>query len=360
MNHRPETRVDSSTDRWSAELCRAVRAVRPEYFTWSADEQLRYRVKVPTDDNNAIVDALLGDDCLRQEASMAGRARRNRLPLEVQHRINEQMQPLRGIGEDAFVLNEYFAEDESILDFETLIDYDRADHAFQQDANRQERKDHRPESYTGALRGTWARILVDGQLYYLTLTMASWHLCGIAEDAASAEIEARIAHRYVRGPEHGARDESGSFLSDMRVDANGQEALLEALQNRALEEQFRRRSELSEMFFAQRQAVCFLDDDPWEGAPPRERNLHVVFSDPEALAAVRFTSFLRDCRRIERPLIELRALEVREAKRMRAFVAANHEDLLKNFEPGTVPQRKKLRILFHPEALRDMEDDGSS
>ena len=70
-------------------------------------------------------------------------------------------------------------------------------------------------------------------------------------------------------------------------------------------------------------------------------------------------NWLRDVAlRIERPLTELRALEAREAKRMRDFVAAEHEDLVKNFDPKVVPLRKKLKVMLHPEALRDMEDDG--
>ena len=331
---------------------------RPEFFAWSAEEQLRYRVKLPDEDREAIVAALLREHGERRPAALAKLESHGRVPLDLQNRINEWLQPLKGIGEDAFALNEHLAEDSSILDFETLLDYDRDDHAFQQDAKQRDLKAYQPEPYIGALHGTWARVLVDGRLCYLTLTMASWHLYGAMEDAASAEIEARLPHRHVRGPEDGKRDASGSIRWDMRVDANGQEALLEELQHRVWGEQFRRRSELGQLFCEQRQGVCFLDDRPWEYTDPNERNLLVAFSDPDALAVVRFTSFLRDCRRIERPLAELRALKVCEAKRMRDFVAAQHEDLVKNFDPKVVPLRKKLKVMFHPEALRDIEDDG--
>jgi len=67
----------------------------------------------------------------------------------------------------------------------------------------------------------------------------------------------------------------------------------------------------------QRWRVCFLDDPPWEYEERDERNLLVVFNDLEALAAVRFASFLRDCRCMEHPLAELRALESGESERMR-------------------------------------------
>lgn len=43
---------------------------------------------------------------------------------------------------------------------------------------------------------------------------------------------------------------------------------------------------------------------------------------------------------------------------MREFVSAQHEDLLRNFDPGGVPLRRKSKMMIHPDALRDMEDDG--
>lgn len=356
----PANGIDSTTGlgRWSPELRRAVMVVRPEFFAWSAQEQLAYRVKLPDEDREALVAALLREHGQRRPAALAKLESRGRVPLALQNRINEWLQPLSGIGEDAFALNEHFAEGTSILDFETLLDYDRDDHTFQQEANQREFEGYQPEPYTGALYGTWARVLVEGQLCYLTLTMASGQLLDAMEEAARAEIEARIPHHLVPGPDDGKRDERGSIRWDMRVDANGQETLLEELQHRVWDEQSRRRRELGQQFCEQHRGVCFLDDHPWEHGDPNERNLLVVFSDPDALAAVRFTSFLRDCRRLERPLAELRALQACEAQRMREFVAAQHEDLVKNFDPKVVTLRKKRKMMFHPEALRDLQDDG--
>lgn len=331
---------------------------RPAFFAWSAEEQLRYRVQLPDDDRQAVVAALLREHRERRPAALAKLESHGRVPLDLQNRINEWLQPLKGIGADAFAFNEHFAEGSSILDFETLLDYDRDDHAFQQDAKQRDLEGYQPEPYTGALHGTWARLLMDGRLCYVTLTMASWQLYGAMEEAARAEIEARLPHRHVRGPEDGKRDERGSIRWDLRVEAGGQEALLEELQRRVWEEQFRRRSELGQLFCDQRLGLCFLDDQPWKHQDPSERNLVVVFSDPDALAGVRFTSFLRDCRRIDRPLAELRTLEAREAQRMREFVATQHEDVVMNFDPKVVPLRKKLKVMFHPEALRDLEHDG--
>jgi hypothetical protein len=43
---------------------------------------------------------------------------------------------------------------------------------------------------------------------------------------------------------------------------------------------------------------------------------------------------------------------------MRDFVAAQHDDLVNNFDPKIVPLRKKLKLMLHPEAFRDIEDGG--
>lgn len=334
-------------------------AARPEFFAWPANDRLAYRISPPDVDREAIVAALLREHGERRPVALAKlESQGRRLPLALQNRINEWLQALVGIGEDMFSLNEHFSEGKSILDFETLLDYDRDDHAFQQEARQRDIPGYRPEPYTGALHGTWARMIVEGRLCYVTLSTASWQIHGAMEDAADAEVQSRLPHRYVSGPEDGKRDESGAIRWDTRVEADGQEALLEELQRRVWDEQSRRRRDLGLQFREQRLGACFLDDEPWEREAPDERNLLVVFSDPAALAAVRFTSFLRDCRRIERPLAELRALQAREAERMRAFVAAQHEDLVKNFDPKVVPLRKKRKVMIHPDALRDMEDDG--
>ena len=52
--------------------------------------------------------------------------------------------------------------------------------------------------------------------------------------------------------------------------------------------------------------------------------------------------------------------DAREADRMRAFIAEQHDDLVRNFDPKVVPLRRKRKVMLHPEAMRDMEDDGLS
>ena len=71
-----------------------------------------------------------------------------------------------------------------------------------------------------------------------------------------------------------------------------------------------------------RSGAPFVDDNLWPGEGPDKQTLCIVSTDPRALAAGRFTSFLVDCRQFQRPLSELRALESRESESMRAFAKA--------------------------------------
>jgi hypothetical protein len=102
----PGTESATGLDWWSPELRRAVMVARPAFFAWSAEEQLRYRVKLPYEDREAIVAALLREHGERRPAAVAKLESHGRLLLGLQNRINEWLQPLKGIGEDAFALND--------------------------------------------------------------------------------------------------------------------------------------------------------------------------------------------------------------------------------------------------------------
>ena len=330
--------------------------MRPEYFTWSADERLRFRSKLPDADSTALIEALLKAYGRKRPAAMAKLESQGRIPLELQGEINQWMQPLVGIGEDSFSLSESFAADDSLLDFPTLLSYDQGDHAFQEESRKHDDPKHVMRPYAGALHSTWARCQISGRLCYLTLSMAAWHLYATMQEAANDEIERLVPHRHVPGPDDGTVEQGGLIRWDMRVEADGQEGLLEELQRRTWDYEFRRSQELLLEYRSSSQGATFFIDNPYPGDPTADMNLLIVFSNPEALARVRFTSFLRDCRAIERPLQELELIEDQEAQKIVVYVNEQHADLLRNFDPKVVTLRKRRKVMMHPEALRDIVD----
>lgn len=345
---------DQEFTRWPPELRRAVMSVRPDYFALPFPDRLRYRVDLPKVDRQGIVAALLklhghayADSIAREEAE-------RQVAVELQNQINEWLQPLIGLGEAAFSLNEHFEPGRSLLDFQTLLAYDQNSHAFQEDARSAEDPDYVRRSYAGALNGTWARCLRDGRLCYLTLTMAASRVIERIDEAANEEMERLIPHRYVLGPNHG-REEYGQIQWDQRVDAAGQEGLLEELQRRVWAFESERLCALQLEFNQRPLGATFLVESPYTTTDPGEQGLLVVFSDPSALERTRFTSFLSDCSEMFRPDDWLTSVEMRELEGTVQFVNEQHHELLRTFEPNVLPLRRRRKVMMQPRTFKDLD-----
>ena len=344
---------DLFLDRWSSELRRAVIAVAPDFFQWEAERQLRYRVDLREEDRQTIVNALLAS--IATERGHYGSVSRDEdhLPLDVQNRLNELILPLTGIGRDAFCLNEHFADGVTILDFPTLRTYDERDHAFQEQAEADEDPKYEKRPYLGRLYHSWARVLIDGRISYLSLTMAPGYLYDRTSEAMANELQRLIPHRHVRGPEDG-KVEKGGIRWDFRVDAGGQDAMLDELQHRVWKYERSRWRELEGLWAATPRGGCYLLPNPEPGCELDSRDLHVVFTGADALGRIRPVNFMDDCRAIERSAEELAAAADEEAKRSLRFVAEQYEDLQANFDPKVTKLRNRYKVVMHPRALDDL------
>ena len=83
---------------------------------------------------------------------------------------------------------------------------------------------------------------------------------------------------------------------------------------------------------------------------PGEINTDFIFTDKAALEAVRFRSFVRDCRAIERPFRDLDGEATRERAAFADHLCAEHERLLKEFDPSVVKLRKRRKVIIHKDA----------
>jgi hypothetical protein len=352
------TRFDPRFDRWSPALRRAVMRVRPEFFGWTLERQSYYRVALPSSDRAALVSILL--EGLPKAASAAGGGdddAEERLSLRLQHRVNELLLPLVGIGDDAFFLNEYFEEGVSILDFPTLRAYDENCHQTDQRLRAEQDSKHRSQPYLGYLHGTWARVLIDAQLCYLTLSMAAAHVLDRIQEDASDEIRSRIPHRYTPGPHDGEAD--GEMIRwDVRTDAGGQEALLDELQQRVWAWEAERWPVLQKQWTGFARGAAYLLRRPAPEENPDERNLEIVFADPTALDQIRFETFMADVRRVDSDPAELEAEAAAEAMRARAFIAEQHSELLTTFNPKIARLRKRAKVMIHRKAFKDILSDS--
>jgi len=154
--------IQSQLSRWRPALRRAVMHARPEFFSWSSETQERYGVAIPKDDGARLEQALLAEVFGRKVRSAREAARAmERLSVEEQNLWNELILPLVGVGEDSFFLNESLGDDETVLDFTSLRDFDESDYRFQEDARAKEDPVRVRRPYRGSLYLTWARLFVD-------------------------------------------------------------------------------------------------------------------------------------------------------------------------------------------------------
>src|SRR5690606_16037467 len=107
---------------------KALIAADPHYFSWSAQQQERFRVTMSEAAQNRVdavlLHGLLGMQCRVENAREVWRS----LPLSKLNNLNWAKLLTTGIGADNIFLNESMAEGKSLLDFNTLYDYDYADH----------------------------------------------------------------------------------------------------------------------------------------------------------------------------------------------------------------------------------------
>jgi hypothetical protein len=316
--------------------------VRPEFFAWTPERQERYGVSMTKEDEAAFDHALLAELFGRRYITRTDAVEAARdLTTEEQHVWNETLLPLHGIGEDCFYLHEWLGEGVTILDFPTLRDYDEADHRAQEQARQRENPAHVPAPYRGALYLRWARLFIDGKFTYATLSMAAGYLYTELDSVAHDLIEQRIPHCYVPGKDHGKPERDG-WRWDMRIDAHGQEDILDDLQLSVAAYTTKRHDALRTQFDAANACAVYTLSHP----QPPEEHAHFLFTDKSALASIRLRSFVRDCRALERPLSDLIVVLESERAALSAFIDSEHVRLLRDYDPQVVRPRDRRKVII--------------
>ena len=341
----------------TAILRRAIIRVKPEYFSWPLDAQEHYRVSIPDEDDfrirRAVLQGLFGS---RVKTKQMMRAALDAF-TEAQYLLyNSTLLPLMGIGADHFFLNEGFAAGTSLLDFETLYDYDLADYQFQEKARAEDFPDYiGGKPYRGSLYYTWARLEIDGAFHYASLSMAAGYLFSLIEETGRETIDALIPHTYVKGKHHGKREGKGTIY-DQRVDAGGMEPQLEELQDRFYRYTTERYEALLDDFDARASRRVYQCPKNWGNDP----HMDFIFTDKTALQHVRFRHFMDDCRAIAGDGRALEPLIEQERQAVVHSLEEAYQDIRDNFDPTLVKFRKRRKIIMSDGALHDLLTMGLS
>ncbi len=337
------------------ELKRAIIKYVPDYFSWDVERQEQFRVNKPKEISlqirSYLMAELLGLPVATEEEMEEAEDQFSDAQWTL---INSGLLPLDGIGDDYFYLNEHFAEGKSILSFPTLYDFDFADFQFQEECRLRDNENYQIGPYYGSLYLSWARLFVDGQFSYATLSMMAGFIYSELDEFGNDYLNELIPYVFKPGKNHGKQEKEGFFRHDMKKDAGGLEGQLEELTRRFWDYHRSTYDRLNEECAKEDRQEVFIIDTSHEDDPSH----HFVFTDKEVLAKIHLKTFLADCREAEqRDHAILFDMVVQEKERMRHFLDEQYADIMANFDPKIVKLRKKNKILFHKDSgLADLLD----
>ena len=346
---------EKSKRKQEAILRRAIIASKSEYFSWTGRKQEKYRAQRKLKDDfmfyKIIFMELFGFKAETQEELDAYY---DELSIKDNLVLNQTILPMRGIGEDNFYLNESFGEGKSLLDFETLYDYDYDDHCYQEKARERDFEGYSKKPYRGSFYGTWANLEIDGNFTYASLSMLSSHIIfGVVEDFVFEEIDKLIPNKYVRGKNHGKKQKGGGYLWDHRVDAKGKEGQLDELKDRLWEYLSARFYKFSDSINIKSPGKVYMIEKPdVEGDP----YIDFLFSDMSLLKKIHFKSFVRDIREMLGDVQEVYDAIEKEKGLARKFVHDAYKDVMENHDSRIVKFKKKRIVVIAEQAIKDFED----
>ena len=327
---------------------KALMIADSHYYAWSAQQQERFRATM-SEKSRQKVQCVLLDYLLNIKCSPKALADSwNGIPSSKLNDINWANLLTQGIGEDYIYLNECMAKGKSLLDYETLYDYDYNDYLFQEKAKKQDFPDYKNTEYFAYQHPSWVRLLICEQFYYASfLSLATYYLDQI-ESVGDDHINHLIPHDFVEGENQGKPDKGG-FLWDMKIDAGGLEAQLDELKSRWYVYQRKRWYALSKALNDLPPAV-YIQDQDWDNDPHQ----FFIFNNESTLTLIRWQHFLSDC---EPLIIEFSAVEEQmeqEIDDAKSWLTENHQDILKTLDPKVIKLRKKRKIIISAEAMEDL------
>jgi len=332
---------------------KALMAADPDYYSWSAQQQEQFRATMDDAAQSRVeavlLKGLLGIQCTAGNASDIWKD----LPLSKLDNLNWAKLLTSGIGENHIFLNESMAENKSLLDFNSLYDFDYEDYLFQEQANKNEFKNYKARDYYALRFSRWARLIINDQFYYATLYSLAGYLTDEIEDKSHDYIEQLIPHKYIEGKENG-KQVKGGVRWDMQADAGGLEKQLDELKSRWYRYTQKRWLELSKEFVKAEPAVYF-EDINQNG----ELNRKFIFNNEETLKQIRWKHFLSNCEPLMAEFVAVTDRAEQEVARAEAYLQEEHEDIMKNFDPKVVKLKKKMQVVVAPGAFDGLMEEDS-
>jgi len=320
------------------------------YFSWSEQEQEIFRAtkseRILQKIKVVVVNSLLNLRCDIKTVDAIWKE----LPNSDKDILNWAMLLADGVGEDFIFVNDSFAEDTTILNFNTLYDYDFDGYLFQEKSKKEQFPTYQSEDYYPFKWSPWIRLLVNDVFFYATLTSVASHIRGELEEFGDKYIEQLIPSKLVKGKSHGKPTKHG-FQWDMKIVASGLEGQLEELKTRwltYLEERWLAISQTQAAF----EPLLYIEDDDSKQVTKRT----FIFNNVGALKRVRWRHFLSDSQLLMAKNNHLQDLIGTEIMNGRAFLDDNYKNLIDNFAPKLLKLKQKRKVVMPSGLLDDLDN----
>lgn len=330
---------------------RALMAGSPEYFSWTEEEQEQFRATAGEEARcrmqQVLLKQILGIDCTAAKAADIWRE----LSMHQLNEINPAGLLTSGMGDDFLFLNESLKEGVSLLNFDTLYDYDFDDFLFQEEWRHKDLKDYVSPGYFPLHHPLWIRLVMDDEFVYGNLYSTGSCVISQVADAGDDYLDELIPSSYVEGPNHGEA-RKGGFLWDYQLDAHGKEPRLEELRRRWYQYQQDAELALHKTLVHDPPSAYIMRD---QSIVPGEVNVNFVLHNEKAMRSIRWRTFLADVHAIKGHSKTIEDLIERETKSALRFIEEQYLDIQKNYVPPDIEPSKKRKIVMSDGALEDLE-----
>lgn len=299
----------------------ALMACDSQYCHWNAEQQEKFRASLYYKDNQRILQillySLLGIKCSLKNVYDVW----SENTLKKPNILNLAIQLVYGIGDNFITIHQMSGDNDNLLAFPNLYDYDYANYLYQSAG-----MDY---DYYPFNDGYWFSLVVENQYYNASgISLAGHIFYDKLEDFSDTLIEQLIPHSI----------ESDFDADDLniQIDANGLEKQLNELKDCRTSYLNNRKATLIQYFSQSKPAVYVLfepakyfNSKKWEDAP----HILFIFSNEQTIKQVSWTSFLSD---IE-PLISDSSFVtqeiIKEVDMLEYFIRKNHQIIMENFDP---------------------------
>ena len=330
---------------------KALIAASPEYYSWPEDQQETYRANITESDAWATAETILlaeitGAACTQDEISKISD---ELTPAQVDD-YNWAKLLITGIGDDTVYLNEIMGKNTTLLDFDTLYDYDHNDHLYQEKANQKEDNNYPGRDYYAFRFSLWLRLIIQQRFYYATIYSLADYIKEEIQQLGQQTIDRLIPNEFVEGKDNG-KAEKGGFLWDMKCEAGGLEPQLDELETRWIKYQQQLWIELSEEFKQDNPGVFIEEVHIGNVYIEKELNRNFIFSNETTLKRIRWKHFLSDCELIKLDFSDVEARIKQETEKASQYLEQQHIDIMENFDPNVLKFKKKRKVIIAPGAL---------